>query len=385
MIRRNRMNRTALRRIIGGCLNFREIARTGTAFLIIFALGFAGCDLLRDLGVISEDSESPNTGGGPRAEYIAKGEPVEGAADMPSIKEKFGVTLTGKEGVSAAFKELSAYIKTEDFANLESNVIKLENYIDLEDGLTVKRYGEPDWEGFDDTGAFSQDGTALTKRLIVVGINSFHSGRGTRLNGDAIECAANGEADGQYAVTENNDTPHVVFHFQIFPVERRMNEMKLDIDTSVGGYRDSEMRRYLVPFDDAPGSGPFLAGLREAGVPESVLWAPLRYVSTRGSGDTPIQDVLWLPTEWEVFGGITGSVAAEERADNQTWLEYYADSAKRPKQRIANTYIGWWLASPYMHIEQAFCAVEFLHNLDPPEQTNLSFSNGGCAPAFCVK
>jgi hypothetical protein len=52
------------------------------AFLVIFWLGFAGCDLLRDLRIVSEESGSPNPGDDPRPEYIAKGEPGAGAADM---------------------------------------------------------------------------------------------------------------------------------------------------------------------------------------------------------------------------------------------------------------------------------------------------------------
>jgi hypothetical protein len=97
------------------------------------------------------------------------------------------------------------------------------------------------------------DGHGNLLRLIVVGINSFHS-------------------KDKYTVTANNGVPHLVFQFQNIPVSRRMNMS----DSNGGGYAASEMRKYLIPVDgdtDA-NSGAFLTGLLDAGVPKAVMWAP---------------------------------------------------------------------------------------------------------------
>jgi hypothetical protein len=68
------------------------------AFLVI-AFSVSGCGDLGDS--VGEDPPEP--------EYIPAREPVDGAATMPSVREKFGVTPEGKAGVTAAFLELSAY------------------------------------------------------------------------------------------------------------------------------------------------------------------------------------------------------------------------------------------------------------------------------------
>ncbi|MDR0683502.1 MAG: DUF6273 domain-containing protein, partial [Spirochaetaceae bacterium] len=183
-------------------------------------------------------------------------------------------------------------------------------------------------------------------RLIVVGINSFNG-----LN--------------------DNDTPHVVFQFQNIPVKRRMNAEK----TSVGGYRDSEMREYLVPFQSKEGSGKFLAGLINAGVPEDVLWVPLRCVYT-GSSTEKISDPLWLPTGKEMF--CDGFQYDEEEADNQAWLEYYesGDLVKYQNSSAAGVY---WVATPYG--KNKFFSV----SRSGGEVDNPADSAYGVVPAFCVR
>jgi hypothetical protein len=119
-------------------------------------------------------------------------------------------------------------------------------------------------------------------RLIVVGINSFQGFDG------------------------NGDTPHVVFQFENIPVMRRM-----DTIDAPSRYGASEMRKHLTPVTDEsgsiiPGSGNFLAGLKNAGVPagetDGVLWAPNRVVY-HADGSDQIRDLLWLPTERELTGG----------------------------------------------------------------------------------
>jgi hypothetical protein len=152
-------------------------------------------------------------------------------------------------------------------------------------------------------------------RLIVVGRNSFN----TNYSGNT-----------GYAVTANNNGgPHLVFQFQHIPVLRRMNETY----TNNGGYRESEMRKYLVPATDDDASGKFLAGLAAAGVPENILWAPARYLVNDGvdpSGVDEIKDKVWLPSFWEILGYMD-VLTVYETAQNQTRLEYYNNPNNRRK------------------------------------------------------
>jgi hypothetical protein len=331
--------------------------------LLALALLFSGCDILKSLGLIPDDSGNEEPA--PYV-YVGKGKPVEGAAGMSSIKAKFGVTLPGTDGVDAAFKELSAFIKlggleTDLEKDLNERVIKLGNWIDLEGGLAVAAYGEGG-----NLGGFDHDAEAATAllstqngasgtlcRLIVVGINSFQSS----------------------SVEGGSPPQHVVFQFQNMPVGRRMNSTF----TNTGGYRDSEMRQYLTDVGGVTGSGNFLAGLKKAGVPDGVLWAPGRMVSDKQNGPVLIKDKLWLPTEWELFGVNNNSIPAHEKAANQARLEYYVDSTKRRKYNSAGSVYEWWNGSACA-ATQSFC------NLSNSTGTNTLDSSIalGCVPAFCV-
>jgi hypothetical protein len=319
------------------------------------------------------------------------GGPVPGAENMSSIKAKFGITETGTAGVRAAFTALHRFIQAGGLSS-SPDVIRLGDWIDLEGGLEVAAYPGTDGNGggaTDPAGAPLQN-TDITPnplpfedyegklfRLIVVGINSFHSGWGEKDAGSTPP--VNGDTGGRYTETANDDMPHVVFQFQNIPVQRRMEAT----NTNQNGYLGSEMRKYLVPVDGDGGN--FLSGLANAGVPENVLWAPTRYVANRGKGATgadTITDKLWLPTEREMFGVRTYSVAAYETAANQARLEYYTDDYKRKKYSGGNSEYSYWGASPYAADVSSFCVVGYSGNA-------YSYcgagSAGGCAPAFCVR
>jgi hypothetical protein len=292
-------------------------------------------------------------------------EPVPGADGyVGSIKDKFGIAETGKAGVEAAFTTLSKYIKG---GGLSYNEIKLGDWIDLEAGLTVEAYnGSGD---FTETNAdLGAHGKLL--RLIVVGINSFRSGRGMKSEDRGL--TVNGESNGRYAVTANNGVDHVVFQFQNVPVLRPMNAS----DTIAGGYAASEMRKYLAPTGNS-GSGRFLAGLVQAGVPQNVMWAPVRHISTRGADGT-VQDLLWLPTEREIFGTNMYSEESYETRQNQARLEYYTSDTLLMKYDKNNILCWYPEASP--HAGTFFC---FVHSLGIASFYTASTA-GGCAPAFCV-
>jgi hypothetical protein len=306
--------------------------------LLALTLLFSGCDILKSLGLIPNDDEEPAS--------IDWGV-VPGAAEIPSIKAKFGVTET--DGVTATFQALSTFIKKgglENDANMEldKRVIKLGDWIDLEDGLTVSG----------DTACaanFNYPAANTDTRLIVVGINTFN-----QVNG--------------------NSTQHVVFHFQNIPVKRRMNPTS----NNGGGYPESEMRVYLTEN--------FLPGLTAAGVLEDVLWGPTRVMSKKENGKEDITDVLWLPTERELFNNGKNVDGAglfstdDETGNNQAGLEYYT-SANSNSSR-AKTYGGssmwYWEASAHSDSSTYFCYVLSSGN---PGNTHAN-SVGGCAPAFCV-
>jgi hypothetical protein len=299
----------------------------------------------------------------------------EDAQKGPNIKLKFegSKDKTGTPGVKAAFEELSAYIKTGGLDNAASNVIQLGNYIDLEGGLEVKDYGaggggfksSDDWNS---TITIANTNRGTLSRLIVVGINSFHSKRGVKADGTPTY---NGDEGGQYTIEANDGTPHVVFQFQNIPVERQMNAT----ETNNGGYEASEMQKYL--------SGPFLPGLLEAGVPEDVLWPPARKVSARLNISTPadpaeIKDKLWLPTEREMTGKRSNSLSDED-GENQARLEFYADPNSRHKFDASQTDAKeYWLAS---QTGATFCAA----NTITTSSSRIASILLGVAPAFCVQ
>jgi hypothetical protein len=219
------------------------------------------------------------------------------------------------------------------------------DWIDLEGGLTVNAYA---FHSYTPDGGVSL-GPNSAPRLIVVGINSFRGKNGNE--------------------PDRLDTGHVVFQFQNAPVTRRMHPY-----VYYTGYYDSEMRNYL--------SGNFLNGLVTAGVPQNVMWAPVRKIAkvhgiNGENGENTVQDLLWLPTEREMFGSNTYSSGTYETEGNQARLEYYTTDQSRKKNGV------YWLASPRGGNNTGYdnCAVNANGG---PSQYALTQSYG-VAPAFCVK
>jgi hypothetical protein len=351
----------------------------------VFVLGFSGCDFIRDF--IGEDVPVPEESGNMQP-YVAKGDPVPGTEDEKSIKVKFGVTLTGTEGVDAAFKELSAYIKKGGLDDADANVIKLGDWIDLEGGLEIGSYygGEfsssqdPNWNQ-EITVTRATESVEKLNRLIVVGINSFQSGRG--MKSDNTTLTQNGDKDGQYTYPDGEPAPppHVVFQFQNLLVIHGMSTS----NSSVGGYSVSTMRDYLIPTEGLLNSGRFFYGLTTtAGVPKDVLWAPARKVSATSTysvsvAPAQIQDMVWLPTEWEMLGKRLSSVK-DETAGNQARLEFYTDQFSRYKFDASKIAKQYWLASQPNNSNYGFCIVRengSTYSASPPMMLGVS-------PAFCV-
>jgi hypothetical protein len=281
-------------------------------------------------------------------------------AASPDLSIKFGITTTGgttsAAEVTTTFNTVHTYLAanpevTGTGTSKKIGYIALGDYIDLV-SLTIAGYpsdtGSPSSGYGKLTGATnnSVSGGKLL-RLIVVGINSFNG-----ING-------------------NGTAPHLVFQFQNIPVLHRMNPSY----TNVGGYAASEMRSYLT--------GNFRAGLTAAGVPNSVLWMPERKVSCGGSSpgttDT-IEDKLWLPTVWEMFGSNEGIAHSLEDTANQARLEYYNNAISRKKYESGGSNL-YWLASPTSSSASDFCSVDAAGYAG----TYSASTPGGCAPAFCVK
>jgi hypothetical protein len=157
-----------------------------------------------------------------------------------SLKAKFGVIATGTDGVKNTFEALHEFIQG---GGLTTNTtkVKLGDWIDLDGGGFSSSNSTMHW---DEDLTLNGNPMGRMKRLIVVGINSFQTGKGYPVGGYSYP---------------GTDTPpqHVVFQFQNIPVQRRMN-----LIGKLGGYKDSEMRAYLT--------GNFLPGLIAAGVPDGV-------------------------------------------------------------------------------------------------------------------
>ncbi|GHV20427.1 hypothetical protein FACS189494_04160 [Spirochaetia bacterium] len=294
----------------------------------------------------------------------------------PSIAVKFGidVTVNSTDKVATVFTTLHNYLATDPQVSGSGTTrkigdIALGDYIDLA-SLNVAAYNGQ--------GAINATDAAITPnpqpfegyegrllRLIVVGINTYSNKNDNGTGND----------------------PHLVFQFQNIPGDHRMNY----VNTNVGGYKDSEMRAYLT--------GNFLTGLKNAGVPEDIFWAPSRRVwngflqeewrpnntdQATGSSNTTvdeIEDALFLPTEREMFGTRIYSHANYETAVNQGRFEYYLNNPSRIKYHSGLTDKRYWVASPHYG---KWCYFEFV-STDGSVYFNDASRSLGVAPAFCVK
>ncbi|GHT50836.1 hypothetical protein FACS1894102_6550 [Spirochaetia bacterium] len=276
----------------------------------------------------------------------------------PDLSKKFSITTSGNPSttdVGKTFMALHNYIVVNFTTSTDATnaVIHLGDYIDLP-SLDVE--GDAGNETNADNGYINATNTTCTNgkllRLIVVGINSFNPG-GIPIN--------------------DNDTPHIVFHFQNVPGKHSMYPWGV----ASNSYRNSTMRTYVT--------GNFLTGLINAGVPVSVLWTPSRRVASGGTGSVyadTIEDKLWLPTAWEMWGQSGSSVSTVETATNQaSFASFYTDADSRKKSGAQSSY---WLASPSSGQADRFCNV----NADGSVTTStgtVGYGSGlGPAPAFCV-
>jgi hypothetical protein len=265
------------------------------------------------------------------------------------IRAKFGIAERGRGGARAAFLALSAHIRAGGLF-MPDCMIRLGDYIDLEGGLEVGDYQR---EGrFRETAVDYRElgGRGTQLRLEVTGINPFHSGG---------------------SGAEEEGPPHVAFQFYNIPVLRRMNASR----NKAGGYAGSDMRRYLVDADGDGTGGAFLAGLLAAGVPREALWAPERVVSSSGKEEAIVKDLLWLPLEGELFGGVPEGGGAEGPA-----LFERSPGREGPWKLHNGRRTGYWTASVALKDEGLFVVAG--------SRGRRKYADAdrelGCAPAFCV-
>jgi hypothetical protein len=256
---------------------------------------------------------------------------------------KFGVTSDGKMRVTDTLEKLHTYLA----ATPAATGIALGDYIELP-SLTVEALAVGE--------TIATSSTLTNVQVLVVGVNSF-----------------NGKNE--------NNIPHVVFQFKDALVKRTMR-----VTAHPYKYIGSGMQTYLT--------GNFVTALASAGV-SSNLWAPRRAIAEQyGSGSaTIISDIVWLPTEREIFGDRTNSVDAAETAINQARLEYYTTDALRQKvlsPPATSSFVKYWLASPVDDDSNApfTCAVSDVGGVGCGDAIAISAHPGealGFAPAFCVK
>ncbi|MDR0527169.1 MAG: InlB B-repeat-containing protein, partial [Spirochaetaceae bacterium] len=248
--------------------------------------------------------------------------------------------------VTATFNRVSTYIKTKSASSVNPQgglgVIQMGDYVELP-SLSVAEYNG-NWGNVSLT-SNTGDGKL---RVMVVGINSYYNKNG---NGTS--------------------TPHLIFHFRNIPWNVRMEAT----DTNQNGYAGSEMRKFLTPLNGVSGSGNFWTGLKNAGVPENVVWKISRRVTNSAAivADT-IEDYLWLPTEWEM----TGSNATNHETDtNQGRFAYYGSRSKAGDATRGR----YWIAS--LSGNAAFkCVEDWGANIYGIRASDVYT---GCVPAFAVK
>ena len=122
-------------------------------------------------------------------------------------------------------------------------------------------------------------------------------------------------------------------------------------NTNSGGWSSSYMRQTICGTSLSSYSGTFIAALPSA--LRSVLKTVTKYTDNTGGGSdtasyvTATTDVIFLLSEWEVFGARTYANSAEK--NYQAQYAYYAAGNSKVKYRHSSTgsTASWWLRSPY--------------------------------------
>ncbi|GHU42842.1 hypothetical protein FACS1894190_12640 [Spirochaetia bacterium] len=289
----------------------------------------------------------------------------------PDLSVKLGITTSGTtsiQHVTATFNAIHDYLamgpevegRTSGSSGMPPGLptkiggIELGDYIDLV-SLAVNSHYTIDLVNFGSNPQVSSDSKLL--RLIVVGINSFNQDLGTGYNGNG-----------------NGTTAHLVFQFQNSPAKGSMTAGT----ASQPDYTESGMREYLT----VNGNQQFLNALVNAGVPQARMWAPRRLIGNKTGSVDELIDLVWLPTELEMFGIKTYSPISETSA-NQARLAYYLGNNTRIKLASNGAAINYWAASTLIpQGKDGFIAVA---GDGTSSSGNADDIRLGIAPAFCIR
>lgn len=137
------------------------------------------------------------------------------------------------------------------------------------------------------------------------------------------------------------------------------------VATNDGGWRDSEMRRWLneefielLPDELRTAIKPRLISQRQD---ERILES---------------EDKLWIPSEVEIFGESVYSRSDED----DTQFELFKDIKNRMKTYADGSPASWWERSPYYNYSSTFCYV----NTSGSAYYFSAYYSYGVAPAFII-
>ena len=169
------------------------------------------------------------------------------------------------------------------------------------------------------------------------------------------------------------DYDHVIMHMVNVPVRHLMSHLS----TNTGGYALSTGRQYLL--------NNMLPALQALGIPFDEPWikALPRRMSKGGTAYNPgydiVEDKLFLPTEYEMFGVHTYSNSLAEAAEGQGRWEWYDSNAKRIKKLLGGVYTQWEV-SPSSGEPDRYCRVQ---NDGAPYHCSSGIPEG-IVPAICI-
>jgi hypothetical protein len=262
----------------------------------------------------------------------------------PNIMTKFGIAGDTTQDVTDAFNKLHEYLQSCTPEELESDeYIKLGDYIDLASLTVPNSY------------VWSKDSGKYVNTIHTVNNTDFGTGAGTSLR--LIVVGIN-----SFAQTIPHTPTHIAMQFKNVPFGCYIN--RTDTNEWVYEYGKSNIRQFLI--------NDFLPGLEQSGVPADVLWAPKQTVEY-----TVINDKLWLPTKWQLFGKEYDSNYESEKDNTHVWFEYYTYDSTRVKKSSFDTNTWYWEASGSTTISDGV-------NHNGHTDAYRASAVGGCAPAFCV-
>ena len=166
---------------------------------------------------------------------------------------------------------------------------------------------------------------------------------------------------------KENKKNHILWTFRNIVLQKRMNAT----DTNAGGYRASELKKYL---DEV-----FAAGLGKELGSSGYLYTIMRAISKKGATEF-VTDTVFLPTEVEVFGVPT---YGDDQIAWNTNIQYpiYRDSSFYRVKKYNGSRDWWWEGTSAASGSADFCAVGVCGYGTHHWASN---GGGGVAPAFCT-